>query len=253
MFRYFFLIFIAPFISGREQSQSQNKKLNNDDIRAITVTYNLPIINRDGRILNHAAYINLYFHNNLILYQIPYRIDSAYNGKHIETKIVNQFFVCEKNHKEGYIYDEHRLYRNKKISTDSVLNKFGFTNVKKFYQLFEKGSLMLVATNKNSVTGVLQEIYIPKEKVDISYCDSAFFYFSEKLKEIDFSFIKELDSIKQSKLFRIKLLYNSTFSKEYRVNVSKREFNFEFKEMPVTNSKEILDYFERFRKDYHED
>ena len=75
-----------------------------------------------------------------------------------------------------------------------------------------------------------------------------YYYYSKDFKNIDYSFSKEQDSIKKMKLFKVRFIYNPTPKGKYLFPVPKREFLFELKKVPGLNSKEIIEFVERFKK-----
>lgn len=67
------------------------------------------------------------------------------------------------------------------------------------------------------------------------------------MKGIDYSFSKELDSIKKQKIFKVKILYNEQFYKGYNFKFPKRQYLFEMKEMPKDNLNSMGSLFEKIK------
>lgn len=229
------------------------QKTSIDGIRCLYVTYNLPFSDKKtGNIFNLKDSCMIFFKDNLILYRIPYHHSFVFKDSTIH-QTRHEFFIFEKNHDTGYNYNAYEPADNRKMKVDSVLGHKAFTQLNAFYKLFEKDELILVSSLQDSSRHYLEEKYVTREKKDFSDFDTAFFYFTDKLDGINFSLMRSLDSVKQLKLFRLRFLTIPTYYPEYKVSVKAREFYFDVKEIPVTNSKEILDYFERYKKDYYKD
>lgn len=91
------------------------------------------------------------------------------------------------------------------------------------------------------------EKYIPKIKYDESYSDTTFLYYSFQLNGIDFTFSKELDSLKGMKLFKIRAVFNPIPKGKYSFKVPSREYLFEIDRYDINNRQEILSLFEKFK------
>ncbi len=66
---------------------------------------------------------------------------------------------------------------------------------------------------------------------------------------IKFSFSPILDSIKKSKLFKVKLVFNKTYSSKYSITMPQRELIYEFQKKQIENNQQIIDFFQRFKAD----
>jgi hypothetical protein len=220
-------------------------------IRCINVTYKLPIVDeKTGNVFSIQDSCKMFFKDNLIMYKIDYRHRFIFKDSTVN-QIRSDFFIYEKNHDTGYNYNAYEPENNRKMRVDSVLGYKAFTQLNIFYQLFQKNELILVSSFDDSLPHYLEEKYVTRGKKDLSDFDTAFFYFTDKLDGIDFSLMKSLDSVKKLKLFRLRFLTIPTYYPEYKISVKEREFYFDVKEIPVVNSKEILDYFERYKKDHY--
>jgi hypothetical protein len=239
-------------ISCNAKSNGFKKKANRD-IRCISMIYNLPVVDKKtGSVFNFQDSCKIFFKDNFIMYKIPYRFHFVYKDSTV-TEVRNDFFIYEKNRNTGYNYNEYTPSDNRKKPVDSVLKQKAFSQLSLFYKLFEKNELILVSSFRDSLDNYLEEKYVPREKKDFSDIDTAFFYFTDQLEGIDFSLMKSLDSVKQLKLCRLRFLTNPTYYPELKVTIASRDLYFDVKEIPVANDKEILDYFERYKKDYYKD
>ena len=73
---------------------------------------------------------------------------------------------------------------------------------------------------------------------------------TNKIKDIDYSFCRELDTLKDKKLYKIRLQYNSQYYKEFSFKVPERAFLFEMNEVTFDGSKDVIALFEKAKTDY---
>jgi hypothetical protein len=93
--------------------------------------------------------------------------------------------------------------------------------------------------------GDIAETYIPRIKEDVSFPDSMYFYYSDFMK-IDYSFSKQLDSIKGKKLYQVRMIYNPLSKGVFPFDAPRREYLFEMKKLEVTN--EIIHLIKKSEK-----
>jgi hypothetical protein len=66
----------------------------------------------------------------------------------------------------------------------------------------------LLKPNSNDLnTDLFTKIYLTRKPGDIDYPDSITYYYSRKLKDIPYSFSKELDSVNDAKMYGMKIVY----------------------------------------------
>lgn len=224
-----------------------------ETIRRINVSSSIPLINRDGSIVENKDYFNVYYYRDLIMFEFRNPYDSISNDSLIMSEFRNNFFVYKKQTRYGFTYDRHNIRNhNKKLLVDSLLERRAFQNFK-WHVVIDTPVFKVAASDFDAKAGILQEIYISPGGNRMMENDSIFFYYDNKLKDIDFSLSKVLDSLKSMKLYKIRLLHASSCSEEHEMTFPKRETRIELKEMPVQNHKGILYYFEWYEKIIKED
>lgn len=229
-----------------------------DDILAINYIFNFPMVSGNGQVDNMLDTTTIYYYQDLILYQLPYRfsiskITSGINTDSIEqvdlisTKKYN-FLVVKQGNKNGLWYKTMTSSEMKKVAVDSVLSGRGFPE--SFLAMLANADDTLIETVREAKDDMLIEKYIPKTKPDDPCCyDTTLVYYSKSLKDIPFSFSPKHDSLKNSKLFKFRLAYNEAYSSQYLMTMPKREIRYEILETKVVNEKAITDLFRRFRQD----
>jgi hypothetical protein len=114
------------------------------------------------------------------------------------------YYLFHKDYKYGF-------YKNFLIKDSiKIVNKDSFF-LNQFYLNLEKVNLKSKADytflNSYVENGLTVNKYFLKKEIDSSYSDTTLFYFNDRLKPVEFSLDKRLDSIYQSKFVKMKALY----------------------------------------------
>jgi hypothetical protein len=214
------------------------------ELHCLNISYSIPLIDRDGSLIENRDYFNIYFFENLTLFEFRNKFDSVDKDGLIKKGILNSYFAFEKGSKQGIIYDSPPGSKNdSKLSVDSMLRKRALKSM----QWDKILNLKLVKSSYDNSHDVLEEVY-GNQKIEKGNRDTIRLYYSKKLMTYDYTFSRELDSLKKMKLFKIRLQYEETYSKEYKITFPKRETYFEMQEIPVGDSKKVIGYFNRFKR-----
>lgn len=221
------------------------KTANSSKVKKIDFFTSLPIVSKSGELSKMEHTVSVYWYNDYMFYEV-----SSYFIKSMDNEITSQdtiykYFIFKQNEKTGFWYDS---LKSDKISKIFSVDSFYLDNTAlKGLKIYDKenDSLISKVQNKNYV---LEEKYISKIKPDETYCDTTIFYYSKQLKNINYSFSKELDSLNKSKIFKVRLVYNKGKSNQYGIVMPQRELLFEFKEANVTNEKAIIDFVNRHER-----
>jgi phage antirepressor YoqD-like protein len=220
------------------------------NLKAVEIYYKLQMPQQNGKLFDLVDSVKLIYYKTFILFQIPYTEEHSKvywdsTGEPHEQLIRNElkhtYFIYEKADSIGFEYKSlnGKFFQTKNV--DTFLNTKVFGNI----VFYDRENDILIKTEKLN-SNVLLEKHTPKVKFDNSYSDSLYFYFSDKFKLLNYSLSKELDSIKQKKLFKVVLIYNSGYDTVYRLQMPRREYIFEIRSTTINNSKNITDFFERF-------
>ncbi|HKO80954.1 MAG TPA: hypothetical protein VJU78_11190 [Chitinophagaceae bacterium] len=235
------------------QCKENGKGGNWDAVRSIKLSYKLELA-FDGQLVSIADSPIIYYYKNRVLYQINHPYNNSYvkfdtSGNIISEQLIKEgvrfsYFIYEKDSVYGLSYDSIDAPNCQRYLVDSFLRtKFSAQEV-----MFDNTDDSLVLLNTDTINYDLFEKYIPKIKPDETYPDSGYYYYSDKLKGINYSFSKKIDSLKKMKLCKVKFIYNPIPKGSNPFETPRREFQFEIKEIPVANPKEILAFFERHLK-----
>ena len=189
-------------------------------------------------ILDSVAVIH---YKNYALYEFEDIHTIQNDSSIIDKKVINRYFLLKGKEKHGYYYDSLNAKNGKRVSTDSILSKKAYYN-----QTFFIPSIMqLISSKKNQNGYKLIEKYKCKSKVDHTYPDTMIVYYSNKMKGINFTLSKDLDSIKKMKAVKLRALFNSQFIKGYPKKIPQYEYKFELKEDSISNLKKYQDFIEK--------
>lgn len=229
------------------------------DIRGIRLSWQIPIVSiTDGSLTLLNDSFLIYYKENMILLRAPYKyvnykkativndtislLDEDIENK--MTKFLN--FIYVRDMKSGLGYDSIDGKGFKKFKVDSLLKIKAFRGA-----AFLAADDSLVKSTYNKKALLLSETYVSKKNVDESFPDTSYLTYTSRIRDIEYSFSKEADSIKKMKLFKVEFIYNPIpKSKMYHFNIPRRHFIFKIEELDLRSRKEIDAFFERFKKDF---
>ena len=246
----FILIFNLLSCTASKQNHDYNK------ITAINYIVNLPIVQEGGQLFNLNDTMPISYYQDLILYQLPYEFDSSISTYHVKADTVEEkhflttrynYLVYREGNKYGIWYETIHGKEFKKVSVDSLLSLKG--KPVDFQYIVSRPNDTLIGKTILNNGNIFIEKYIHKTKPDESFSDTTLLYYSRGLRDIIFSFSPMLDKMKESKLFKLRLVYNEAYSPKYSIIKPKREISFEVQQIKVSNSEQLIDFFNRFVKD----
>lgn len=237
------ILVIIPF-SYKGFHSCSNKPVY-DQVRAVHVISNLPVVGWDSSITEVNTYYDVFYYRNFIMYSFLYRFDSIVNGKRLLQEYRNYFFVFRKDSLFGYVYYpklNHTMPEGR-LSVDSVLTSSSYESNVYDSLLYLKPDSSYYNAEKNLV-----RVYHhpPKKGNPENY--NLFLYYTTKLKGVKETFSKKLDNVKNMKLFRIRILADEAYHEEYKMTLPKREILLEMKEIPIENQEQVLSYFNEYKK-----
>lgn len=213
---------------------------NKNNLYKVLINSNLPVVQGNGNVFNAENSFSIIYNGDYTFYEFPITATVEIDHKLVKSYTKFSYFGIKNGTEYGFFYDSLKTKKYHKMLTDSILTARTFKNIK----LFERNKEILCFS-----TASLDK-YIFKSKFDASYPDTTFIYYSDKLKHIEYSFSKELDSLKGMKAQKIVLLYNAQQYAGMPVKFPERRLSFEMNEVPITNLEEIKSLFERLKEDY---
>jgi hypothetical protein len=221
-----------------------NKKLKNNcpDLQQIKVKFIIQIFGKNGNILTDTSFYSRYTSQNMVLYQIPYFFEEVRDTVTVKLYFKYWYFAYYKNSAYAYVFDTIKKQNNNKIvKVDSVLAKW---TLHKFVLPLDSTRLNLVSTEVANNKGILHETYVGKPPY---LTDTMHYYFTNNLKNVDYSLSPKIDSLKNSKLFKVKIISYSG-PRDSSFSNKRREYEFEIVKVDsIENCKFIRSLFEKFK------
>ncbi len=218
---------------GLLQSQPQGGQL-----KCLRISYSLPLMDKQGKLLTQAENtLEVFFYEKIRVYQFNTGFDSVVNGKQLKAYKLPSYFVFEKARPFGVLYDDSIKGNIQRYPVADFLKERTFSDIN-LYSSIEKGDLKLLSYSNQELQGTLDEIYVSK---DSSFPgDSLYFSYSARLKNYDYSFSEQLDSLKSSKLYKIRAVIASAYDPELNIKIAAREMNLKLEEIEAPNREVVL-------------
>ncbi|MFN4286741.1 MAG: hypothetical protein ACK4E8_12365 [Lacibacter sp.] len=217
-----------------------NPKQNMVEFLNLCVKY--PIVNIDSSGIKCVDYfdtIPIYHYRDYAIYMIPIRGIFQRNDSMIHEEKKFKYFFFNKHEKYGYLF--------KSLQSDEFeanLNIDSFLFKRAYAAKFDNKNKTLVSRQTDTATKISLNTYIPQEISDDYQYDTIYFYHDKSLNNIEYTFSRVLDSIERKKLFKVRILYNSKYLKQYQKFMPKREMSFEIKKGVSIDSNEMIKTFE---------
>lgn len=175
----------------------------------------------DGNIKNlkDSFYIGSY--GDVIIYKLPLTesLEDMQSIKVIQRNY--RYLIYNSKDTFGYLFTSNKG-NVKRVLVDSILNVVAFGEVK----FYDNQNDQLIGSFNESDSYEFSEIYIPNIKSDYSYPDTTMIYYSKELKELKFSFSKELEIKTGFKIGKVIFIHNEYFDSVYNMKVPLRKFEF---------------------------
>lgn len=195
------------------------------------------------KILNIRDTTSIFYWEDYVLYKLPAVVQFETNQNIGGTE---PYLILKKGNSEGYYFESLKdSSKGLRVNIDSFLTRKGLKG--KDFETPADTAWRLIIENSNTPNGEIVEKYVPIHPPNETMFDSIFYYYSKGLKKVDFTFSRKLDSIKHSKLSRIRVMYNERFSQEDQFVIPKREFLFDLREVIPKDPKIIKERFLYFK------
>jgi hypothetical protein len=233
------------------------KNKDGDKIRKVIISRNYPNIQPNGKIKYSDSRLTIYYCNEYEVYEFT-SIQNFFTlngeGKTINdsNRIVPEYFICKKKQNSGIIYSKVKdnsidSYKKSVAKVDSIIYRVLFASLD-----LDSANFTLVESKSESL-GILEEKYVPKMKSlkPESLIDTISFFFSKNMMDIDYSFSKKTDSLKNSKFIGYKARFLSKYYGNHPIKIDEIKLNLNMKKVPVDNKEFIISFIEHFKKDEH--
>jgi hypothetical protein len=218
----------------------------NKTIRCVAVYKNYPVFNAQGKVERFTHYEErIFYSGEMVMVEMGYQFDSLVNNQLVKSEIRHRYLVYKKGNSAGTLYDEGTGEELKSVSVDSVLRLQWFNNLN-IYDMFIQNDVTLISAVRNSSTGTLKEQYAVVSKKDTAQKGRFDLYYSNRLKDIDYSLSRELDSIKGMKLDSILMVNDAHLFREGNIWIEKVDQWFKLSEDTSFDKLKIQKYFSKY-------
>lgn len=212
-------------------------------IKGIKVTYNVPILKVDGQLLNVTDSFFVFYFENFVLYKTTYKRTWESQMRIERVEVRYHYFIYERNSRFGFYYDSVNRILPEKNPVDSFLKLKAF----KGFNYYDNVNDSLIQ-KVNLPNGQILETYLPRVRYDQSYGDTTYIYYTPKLTDVEYSFSKELDSSRNLKVYKVRIVYNSQFYSGYLFKFPRREYLFELSDYEEKDLDQIRNLFQQFEQ-----
>lgn len=141
------------------------------------------------------------------------------------------FFLYKEPDLHGFWFDDLHDSIAIRLPVDSILFARGFKP--KVHEL--KTDTSLEYTDER-LADTLIEKYSYKLAGDEEYPDSLWVYYSKKMISLRYTFSRDFDESRKSKLFKIQNIFSAKYSNKYKFHIPRREFTLTLEEENVIDS-----------------
>jgi hypothetical protein len=234
-------LFVHSYLSCRVNNHL------NKDIRGVSVVYQWPLLHNDGSVTFFRDSFEFYHYSNVRIYRLPKLHEATFVGKAGEVKLHDKieydYFLFKEKDSTGILYSD-TLFHSIKPVNEFIKMRGIKVNPNAIFS--DNDSLLFVSGNIDK--DFFYSIYVPKVKFDKSYNDTSVYYFINKNLVNDFSLNPQLDSIYKSKLYRIRLIYNSYYDTLIKREVDKREIEYFLSEAVLKYNPTYNNLYQDFKK-----
>lgn len=235
-------IFIIAFSSCKTTQDIDKLK----GIKALAVFPNINF--NTGKITGYdTSSIYIFNLEDLVLFKLHYSYDSLLKDSY-KTEIRYHYFIYQKGKDYGYDYDRYKSKNGIKISLDSILKSEWVINTKIFPMFGNINEVALLTSYKSKNDDTLKESYFIKSKLNTNQSANIYLEYVKSLMNFEFSLSKELDSVKNMKLSKIRII-NNPMKINDTFTISKFETYYEFQKYLIFNKEEIFKYIQMFRSE----
>lgn len=249
------MILLSVFCSFRvskilEYSQNLDEKI----LKKKIVSYTFPGSQKNGKLEYENFSFSIYHNDKYEIYEFPltksYRKINNNTVKIDSIVVKSQYLVAERGNILGLFYSDNST---KKVKKDSLISKYlSFKDIS-VDSLNTAMKLFRLITIEKLQNGTTEEKYVPINQNGTSPTipDTLCTYFSDSMKDLDYSFSKTLDSLKKSKYVGFRGVFLSKRYPIITVEVPTVQTKLEMKEAPIDNEKIILKMIQQFETDKH--
>ena len=216
-----------------------------DTLKGIEIAQLFPVLDSTLHMRGHdTSIMRVYYFDQMSVWQLPVWLTQ-------ENKIRYKYFISENDSAFGYMYEQRKWSGLNKIRMSKTDFINGETWVKYIsgYKIFQENVMTLLKSNVDSSTGELNEVYTGYSKKDTAGKGTCYYTYTNQMKHIPFSLSPQLDSIKQMKLTRIRIVSHPGYNKEHHVAMGEIDCIYTLKEITASKGHEVFSFIEQYQQD----
>ncbi len=225
--------------------QSTSKQ---DELQGVKVSQVAPILDTLGKLVRYDSdTVEIYYSGNIRLYYLSYQFDSVdliTKESYLSEKRYH-YFIYNIDSAYGHDFDVHRSLTKKRLRVDSLLH-WQWTPSVNVYPIITVNKTHLLNAFSNLDSGTTHEWYAFSNG-DTTAHGTVFFGYSKKLNDLPYSLSREMDSIKQMKLYKVRYTQDPRHIKEAGITVDKVNSEYNLERITAIRS-EIIQYFQNYRR-----
>lgn len=179
-----------------------SKPVWSDSIEAFEILQVVPDVSVDGKVIAYdTSTVQVFYYNSLVLYKLSYiHSYSEDDVQIIENQLRTHYILYKPGERYGLDFDEYKHPYKREILLDSAFR--GEWSVQtRLYPMFVKNLSKLTASRRQGDS--LVEQYTLRDLKDSMDVASAELKFTNSIGNIELSICKELDSLKNMKLYEL--------------------------------------------------
>lgn len=215
-------IYCIPFVTILCIHGCAQKLKPSIDTQRVNLYADYGVIYNKGEIVHLRDTIPIYYINDFFIYCLPYTELTRLGDSTQGIKIYN-YFLFRNGRQIGYYIFNDTIKSTLKYPVDSILMNHAYTQN---FNPYKNNELLPFGEIKHG--GSIVKVFLKKNPDLKGMFDSVFCYFRNDLKYLNFSLSKDLDSITQMKLFKIKFAFKESYDSVHKITVPNREIVINF-------------------------
>jgi|GEM_PF-2581682 len=224
-------IFVSIF-ANCNNAQKKMPRTTGDGITGVEVYYNWELFSPEQNgILRRKDSFDIFYIGENTIYRlgteyVANKVHVADDGELITDSILTKeikykYFVFTNSDTDGFLFDSLQDTKPKQREIKSYLaSKLSFSETMFSTDKYKRTESLILHN------GDIFEAYSSAPKIDESYPDSLYYYFSDTLRNVDFTFSRSQDSLKQKKLVKAIFLFNTYKHEGLSMQIPRRELVF---------------------------
>ena len=210
-----------------------------DKLKVITVNTLMPIVERDGSILQIKSSYSVAHYNDIMCFQYFINFDSIVNGQLMVQEKRPAFFIFHKDSLFGCNY--YPYFRPENRSRKDSMLKTIRLGMERFDGLLE----LRPDSQYLNLDSTITEVYIEDRETNPIYNFRVYLTFNSRFNDVQESLSFRFDSDRKIKLTTIRIKFDKAYSDEFKITFPEREIVSELVKGTTTQNYEMIKQYMR--------